>query len=282
MVKKVNIQDYVGKRFGSLTVIDESPKTHEHSNQFLLKCDCGNIISEQPNRVIGGHKKTCGRSCKFCKRAQGTKHDFSYFIGEKRGELTVIGIIEKETGETTKKTFLKCECSCGKEVNVLPYQFKGESVKSCGHLRAKAGVADGRSLRNPKLYAIWHQMIERCENKDHKWYYRYGGRGIMVCDEWKDYCNFEKWVESVGGKPDGTSIDRIDNDKGYYPENCRWATQRQQTRNQSRNIMIEFNGKNQSLADWADELGIKWVTLHNRYVRGWSVERMLTEPVHSK
>lgn len=282
MKKHVNVSDYIGKRFGHLTVIGEAPKTHEYSNRFLLQCDCGNIICEQPSRIIVGHKQTCGRKCKICKKMQSRPGDFLDYVGKKSGELTVVGIVKESLGETRQQTMLRCICSCGNETNILPYQFKNGAIKSCGNCRTKAGIRDGRSLRNPKLYAVWNQMIERCENENQKWYHRYGGRGIKVCTEWHNYCNFEKWVESVGGKPERMSLDRIDNDKDYCPENCRWATQKEQTRNQSRTIVIEFNGKSQSLADWADELGIKWVTLHNRYVRGWSVERMLTEPVHTK
>lgn len=282
MQEKLNIHDYIGKRFVHLTVIGEAPKTHDYSKRFLLQCDCGNIISEQPNRIISGHKKTCGRKCKLCKEMQSIPGDFEDYIGKKSGELTVTGVTIEHVNGTKQRTMLKCNCFCGNKKTVLPYQFRNGSVRSCGHCHTKAGVRDGRSLRNQKLYAIWRQMIDRCENKNNKWYHRYGGRGIKVCEEWHDYCNFEKWVESVGCKPKGTSLDRIDNDKDYCPENCRWATQKEQARNQSRTIMIEYNGKSQSLADWADELGIKWVTLHNRYVRGWSVERMLTEPIHTK
>lgn len=282
MKNDVNVSDYIGQKFGHLTVNGEAPKTHDYSNRFLLRCDCGSVISEQPGRIIGGHKQTCGRKCKICRKMQSRPGNFSDCIGAKSGNLTVIGVEKEKISETREQTVLKCVCSCGNTINVLPYQFRNGVVKSCGRCRTIAGVRDGRSVENPGLYSVWQQMIARCENKNHKWYHRYGGRGITVCDEWQNYRNFEKWVNSTGGRPVGHSLDRINNDGPYSPENCRWSTQKEQTRNQSRTIIIEFNGKSQSLADWADELGIKWVTLHNRYVRDWSVERMLTEPVKKK
>lgn len=270
------ISDYIGKRFGHLTVIGEAQKTHKYSNRFLLQCDCGNVISEQPTRVISGHKKTCGRNCSICRELQGTHHNFSEYIGEKDNELTVIGTVQGK-----RQTMLKCKCSCGKETLVLPYQFKSGAVQSCGCLRNTLDAkANGRS-KHP-LYGIWHQMMQRCYHKQSKVYHRYGGRGIYVCDEWHDFFKFVEWSNSVGGRPEGHTLDRKDNDGPYSPENCRWATMHDQCRNKSDNILIEYNGKTQTLEDWSKELGIKRPTLQHRYVRGWSIERMMTEPVHAR
>lgn len=275
-MKNVDVSEFIGKRFGSLTVIGEASKTHKYSKRFLLRCDCGNIISEQPNRIIGGHKKTCGRSCPICKEMQGPQFDFSGYVGKKNNELTVVGLVSKG-----KQTLLRCKCSCGSEVDVFPYQFKSGAVKSCGCLRnIFHDTPDGRSSH--PLYKIWYQMMRRCYNEKASAYNRYGGRGITVCEEWHDFLAFLKWSDSVGGRPEGYTLDRINNDGPYSPENCRWATMRDQSRNKSDNIIIEYNGKSQTLTDWANELGIKQITFHNRYVRGWSIERMMTEPVHTK
>lgn len=125
-------------------------------------------------------------------------------------------------------------------------------------------------------------MMRRCYYEKTDAYYRYGGRGIYVCDEWHDFLNFAKWSDSVGGRPNGYTLDRINNDGPYSPENCRWATMHDQCRNKSDNVIIEYNGKSQALVDWADEIGIKKSALQHRYKRGWPIERMMTEPLHEK
>lgn len=119
-----------------------------------------------------------------------------------------------------------------------------------------------------RLYAVWCAMKERCNNTHNKRYPRYGGRGIRVCKEWSnDFSDFAKWAENNGYR-DGLTIDRMENDGNYCPENCRWVTTKQQNRNYSRNHMITYNGKTQCIADWADETGIKAVTILYRLGRG--------------
>lgn len=276
--KKYDIHDYIKKKFGHLTVIGEARKTNKYSNQFLFLCDCGTPIQEQPARVINGHRSSCGQ-CKFAGLNVHPRFDINDYIGKKCGKLTVVGLAEKSTEEKLWK--LRCKCECGKFTNLTPSQFNRCIVKSCGCLKGKTGSSkDGRS--NHPLYNIWLQMMYRCYKPSAKYYNRYGGRGIIVCDEWHDFWKFVEWSDSIGGRPPGHSIDRIDNDGPYSPQNCRWTIQKEQVRNQSRNIVLEYNGTSKCLAEWAEDLGINWVTLHNRYIRGWSVERMLTEPVHKK
>ena len=117
-------------------------------------------------------------------------------------------------------------------------------------------------------------MKRRCNNPKNKRYKVYGGRGIKVCAEWEDsFENFCEWALNSGYSDDLT-IDRIDNDKGYSPDNCRWATAAEQNRNYSRNHMITYNGKTQCLADWADEYGIGRSTIIQRIKRGWPLEKL--------
>ena len=119
-----------------------------------------------------------------------------------------------------------------------------------------------------RLYRIWEGMKQRCYNTNRPAYRIYGGRGITVCDEWKNsFQAFYKWSMSNGYRDD-LSIDRIDNDKGYSPENCRWATRKEQQNNCSNTIKVEINGTQKSLRQWAEETGIYFNTLYKRYRKG--------------
>jgi len=116
-------------------------------------------------------------------------------------------------------------------------------------------------------------MLNRCKNPDAPNYERYGGRGITVYSRWE---RFEDFLEDMGQRPEGTTIDRINNDGNYEPDNCRWATAKQQQNNTNANVNISFNGETNTMAQWADKLGINYHTLHTRFDRGWTVERALT------
>lgn len=129
-----------------------------------------------------------------------------------------------------------------------------------------------------RLNTIYAKMMARCYNQNEKSYDVYGGAGIKVCDRWyKNYKNFKE--DMLSGYSSNLTIDRIDNEKGYSPENCRWATMEEQQNNRRNNRLIEFNGEAQTIARWARKLNIKRSTLSQRfYVYGWSVERCLTTP----
>lgn len=209
-------------------------------------------------------------------------------IGNKYGKLTVTSI-EKQND----KTMLNCKCECGNRIVREVYMIGNGSVKSCGcskgdairrynnsGKRSKGCYKDGRSLH--PLYGTWFQMISRCENPKSKHYKHYGVRGIKVCDEWNDFWNFVNWSDSVGGRPNGFTIDRIDNDGNYEPSNCRWADWRTQTTNKSSNVILEYNGISKTMIEWCEELKIHPHTLQNRLNRGWSVEKSLSTKVKHK
>jgi hypothetical protein len=120
-------------------------------------------------------------------------------------------------------------------------------------------------------------MKTRCYNPASDAYDRYGGRGIKVCEDWKNsFVSFFDWAMS-NGYADNLTLDRINNDGNYSPDNCRWSTKQEQNNNRRCNRMITYNGKTQNVAQWARELGIKRVTLQNRLNRGWSVEKALSK-----
>ena len=284
--EKHNISDYIGKKYGLLTVIGKSEKTHRCSNKFDFRCDCGNIISEAPGRVLYGHKKSCGK-CRMRNRSYKVEQKIKDSVGTKIGKLVIIGISHKENSGIT---FARCKCDCGNIIDIVPSQLFNNQVKSCGCSKRENNILannkstssgnylDGRT-KNP-LYGTWKRMIARCEDSSANHYDRYGGRGIKVCDEWHDFWNFVKWSDSIGGRPDGYTLDRINNDGNYEPNNCRWADWKTQASNTSSNRFIEYCGKTQTIQQWALELGINRQTLTNRINRGWSIEKALTSKIY--
>lgn len=147
----------------------------------------------------------------------------------------------------------------------------GRQRKSrAGYKHKKKRAYTVRIKRHHPLNSIWRQMMGRCCLPSNRGFKYYGGRGISVCSQWFD---FWKFVEDMGPRPSGTSIDRIDNNGNYSPENCRWADRTTQSRNTSRNIYFEFNGVRKTMAEWCREFGLKDTTVRYRLLRGLSVER---------
>ena len=125
------------------------------------------------------------------------------------------------------------------------------------------------------LYHVWSSMKDRCRNKNNKYYERYGGRGISICEQWKeDFEEFKKWSYE-NGYTEGLSIDRRDNDGNYTPDNCRWVDQTTQNRNKSNVVWIELEGEVKRLIEWAEELDIKPSILHDRMRAGWEAKDIL-------
>ena len=137
------------------------------------------------------------------------------------------------------------------------------------------GFKHGKS--NDPIYGVWKNMKGRCFNeKDHN-YKNYGARGISVCEEWLNPETFFKWA-SENGYRRGLSLDRIDNNGNYSPENCRWADNVEQGRNRRTNVIIEYKGQSKSIADWAEETGIGYTTLVERHRNGWTPQEMMETP----
>lgn len=195
--------------------------------------------------------------------------------GARFGKLTVIQKSENAFSPSRTHTTWLCSCDCGTELVVRTSSLRSGITKSCGcykteTLKARAGLAS----KYPREYSSWCHMKSRCKNPDNKDYPDYGARGIDVCDEWLE--SFDSFIRDMGVKPSiNHSIDRIDNEKGYCKDNCRWATDWQQSRNKRSNIIIEFNGEAMILQDWADRIGISWVTLYER-LQKHPIEKALT------
>lgn len=120
----------------------------------------------------------------------------------------------------------------------------------------------------------WRDMLNRCYNPNAKEFCRYGARGIQVCDHWRN--SFESFLADVGLRPPGTSLDRIKNDRGYEPDNCKWRAPKEQGRNRRDNRLLTFNGETLCIAEWSERIGVKYVTIQNRLDRGLPIEKVLS------
>lgn len=163
-----------------------------------------------------------------------------------------------------------CKCECGSETIVRGYSLRSGHTKSCGCLNRERSVDVHRSHggRATRLYNVWCGIKSRCLNENIPNYCRYGGRGITVCDEWlNSFESFRDWALNSGYE-DTLSIDRIDNNAGYEPSNCKWSTRAEQNRNQRSNINLTIGGVTKCLKDWAKVFHLKYGTLLARYHRG--------------
>lgn len=198
-------------------------------------------------------------------------------IGNRYGRLTVI----RDSGERRRGEILwLCECDCGNTIVLRGSSLRSGNNRSCGCFRREVektrNITHGRT--GTRLYHIWNGLIQRCFNPNNPSWDRYGSRGIGVCEEWQTFEPFFKWA-SANGYSDNLTIDRIDNNKGYSPDNCRWADVETQANNKRTNHYIEYCGKTMTLAQWAKHIGVNPKTLATRLQRGWSVEKTLTTPL---
>lgn len=200
-------------------------------------------------------------------------------IGARFGNLVCIEILR------TRREFTKalCLCDCGAKKKVWPGHLRSGATKSCGceqMTAVKAGNlkhGHARSNRKSSEYRIWYSIKDRCLNARSTAFVDYGGRGITICDRWRD--SFPAFLEDMGPRPRGMTIDREDNEKGYGPQNCRWATYTQQARNKRSNRIVSLFGEQISLAEAVARYGAKYNRTRDRLNRGWSLERALTQQV---
>lgn len=206
--------------------------------------------------------------------------------GKKFGRLTVI---ERCGSDKDSKPMWKCLCDCGNTAIVRGYclRRKTKPTKSCGCLipeiasnTMKNKVLHGHCVGfvHTKLYRHWITIKQRCFCENNNMYHNYGGRGITMFNEWIH--NFKAFADYIGNPPDKYStVDRINNDKGYEPGNIRWATRKEQANNRRDNVKVTYNDQTMTLTQWAENLGIKPVTFFSRRRLGWTIEQILTTPV---
>ena len=245
-------EEYIGKKFGKLTITALDGLKKNGTPIFAVDCECGNTYLKCGlDRLVGGKTKDCGCS----KRSID-------MIGKRFGRLVVV---EKTEQRKKRSVVWKCKCDCGGEWFASSQDLNYGVVKSCGCIKKEKR----HFATCEPIHRVWNTMIERCYNSNKNQFYLYGGRGIKVCDEWlgsnpKGFSNFYDWAIKNGYKeeilPNGRNkwtLDRIDPDKDYCPENCRWITNDDQQQNKRADKLFTYNGETKTIKQWLKQYFVK-------------------------
>ena len=286
----------IGEKFNRLVILSEgTPKTEKNGYKrttVICQCDCGNTKEILLKQVKSGRTSSCGCLHREIvsnvgKNNIGRTFDSTMKIqnGTRYGRLVVINETERKRAKSgLPQRMFDCICDCGTIKSYRLVWLRNGKTTSCGcYRKEKAFLAcsthnESRAEKLTPEYKAWGAMKTRCYNKNVKGYKNYGGRGITVCDEWVD--SYETFLADMGRKPSPEhSLERIDNNKGYSKENCKWATQTEQANNQRSNIKITINGETFTLQTWANKVNIRRGTIKSRINRGWTPEKAVLTPV---
>lgn len=267
--------DLTGRRYGKLVVIrradDYVDRKGHKSPVWECKCDCGNTKNIYASKLKSGKVTDCGceDSTKRNEKGQFVKgQGINDISGKKFGKLTVIRLDKI----VNKKSYWYVKCECGNVKSVRSDTLK--KITSCGCDKKKQDlinlhVTNNHELTHHPVYHIWSAMLNRCYSPKNTAYKDYGGRGITVCEEWKDIRNFAKWADESGFVPDkNLSIERVDVNGNYCPENCIWIDKKLQARNKRNTIRFTIEGVEKSLSEWSEIYGISHEKVIGRYYRG--------------
>lgn len=194
--------------------------------------------------------------------------------GKRFNKLTVIG---RDGAYKSGNVRWLCKCDCGGFTHTTGYLLKSGKVMGCSCISSERMTKQNQKHGGfgTRLYEVWRQMHRRCYGKETKSYPLYGGRGITVCNEWKEFDQFRDWA-LASGYSDDLTIDRIDVNGNYCPENCRWATDKEQSNNKRNNHLVEYNGEKHTVSEWADKYGVDQRTLYARLNnRDWDLKAAL-------
>jgi hypothetical protein len=208
-----------------------------------------------------------------CEPKKLTHTQCENLAGKRFGRWSVISL-----DESSKRVKWLCVCDCGNKRSVYAFCLKDGQSGSCGCGRNEKVTRHG--MFGTKIYRIWAGILERCNPKNtsnRRYSHNYAARGITVCDRWKDFVNF---YADMGDPPEGMSIDRIDNDGNYCPENCRWASRKTQANNTRKNKIVEIDSEKMTVKQAAERFGVKYTTLYRRiFVAGMSPQESVKSPV---
>lgn len=261
------VLDLTGMKFNHLTAIEQVGRDTNGCVLWRCRCDCGNEAIVMASALKNGRKKSCG-----CR--QGSFQDHT---GETFGYLTAIRCVGRSNDGNP---IWLCRCKCGKLHEATARNLVHGHVKSCGCKRSE-GTRTTHGQSDSRLYRVWNGMKQRCMNPNNTEWHNYGGRGISVCDEWMNFEAFRTWAEANGYEPDAKygkcTIDRIDTDGNYEPNNCRWVDYIVHGNNRRGHTSITVNGESHTIAEWARLNGLNPSTIRSRLHDGWEPERAVTQ-----
>lgn len=201
--------------------------------------------------------------------SERSKKKFEYLKLEKYGMLRLLSL----SHVSNKNIYALTLCDCGREsIMILNNVVKSNSSCGCARMKAIAEKNKTHGMKGTRTYSIWHSMRSRCKNVNHPSYKDYGGRGIFIDKRWD---KFENFYIDMGDVPRGKSLDRIDNDRGYSKQNCRWATSEEQCNNRRNSKLYLIEGKSMSLPQWCRDRKMPMTTVKNRILRGMSIQQAL-------
>ena len=207
-------------------------------------------------------------------------------VGERFGKLTAVEMTHKVSKSGRKRAHWVCKCDCGGSAVVDSGNLRNGNSTQCWDCRSMAISQNKRthhhSIGSPnygKLYYTWQAMRARCNNPNNKAYPRYGGAGVSVCERWD---KFENFAEDMGEPPTPDhSIDRVDSAGNYEPDNCRWLHISKQSGNRKSNVVFEYDGKEQTLADHCRDHDLPYHTIKARILRGWAPDEAMSKPIRN-
>ena len=279
-----NLVDLQGKRFGNLTVLQKGAGRFTSGGAYkctwLCKCDCGKEIEVDAQHLKRGHTTSCG-----CKKHSNKGSHFEDLTGKRFGRLTVLYFMEQKDRSARQFNWM-CKCECGNMKKASANKLKNGLLQSCGCLKKEMEPRLGQLTRryvysNKRLYSVYKAMIDRCTNPESREWENYGGRGITVCPEWmKSYDAFAEWALKSGydekAKHGECTIDRIDVNKGYEPDNCTFVPNKKQQNNRRNNVYIEYNGECHTMKEWSEIFNIPYGRFRVQYrVQGKSIEEII-------
>lgn len=256
--------DMTGLKFGDWKVIEFAGRGRNKKPVWRCECSCGSINVIEGSQLRRGISKSCGHAKKTAN------------IGRRFGRLVIISRVR--TSRTGNVVRYLCKCDCGNEKEQWMSSLKA-GVDSCGCLTKEKlkNRLTKHGMAHTRQYKAWAAMKDRCLNNKNQAFPHYGGRGIAVCDRWME--SFDNFICDMGQRPAGMTLERVDNDKGYEPGNCIWATRKSQQRNRRANVKIEYKGKIVCLSELEEITGVRAATIRARMLRGASAEEAVGVPM---
>ena len=253
--------DLTGRRFGKLTVIESIKSTRTVSRKWKTVCDCGQVKLVRGALLLDKKVKSCGCDSKVD------------LTGQRFTELIVL---EPDPGRGG--VYWKCRCDCGNLSSTTTSMLLRKKSKRCGPCGRKLGreKATTHGMTKTVIYNRWKGMISRCYQPKDPSYHNYGGRGITVCDRWRE--SFENFYEDMGDPPPNHTLDREDNNGPYSPDNCKWATLKEQGRNTRNTVWVEYRGERVKRIELSERFGLPGRLLEARLDAGWDIDLAVTPP----